>query len=268
VVSDIAGCMDPEYVWHDMAQVWQTAGAGEKAVADMSATPLEQRAAMFESFGLSNSVARRVAAGADATMGRCILALYRSAAQPAMANWGRDLAKAAARPGLVIIPTEDHFTGGEKLARRSAERAGAEAAVLDGLGHWWMCQDPARGAGVLNAFLAKLVTRSARLRHEALGLLDVAVLEALHLLPQVLTRLGIDEAQVLLVDQRGLMRLPFEPGLLRDVLVDVLAEFAGQRWALEPGKFLLILAAEDRAAHGSLRMIRRALGRRSTFSSR
>jgi len=148
--------MDPEYVWHDMAQVWQTPDAGEKAVAEMASAPIEARAAMFESFGLSPSAARRVAAAADATMGRCILALYRSAAQPAMANWGRDLAKAAARPGLVIIPTDDHYTGGEVLARRSAERAGAEVAVLDGLGHWWMCQDPARGARALNAFFASL----------------------------------------------------------------------------------------------------------------
>lgn len=155
-VSDIAGAMDPGYVWHDMAQVWQTPGAGEQAVEQMFGVPLEQRTAMFESLGMTPSVARRVAAANDATMGRCILALYRSAAQPAMANWGRDLAKAAARPGLVIVATEDHYVGGEALARRSAERAGAEVAVLQGLGHWWMCQDPARGAGVLNAFFAKL----------------------------------------------------------------------------------------------------------------
>jgi pimeloyl-ACP methyl ester carboxylesterase len=73
-----------------------------------------------------------------------------------MANWGRDLEKAAARPGLVIIATEDHYVGGEAPARRSAKRARAEVAVLEGLGHWWMCQDPARGAAVLNAFFAKM----------------------------------------------------------------------------------------------------------------
>src|SRR3954451_24058486 len=26
--TDIAGCLAPDYVWHDMAQVWQTPGAG------------------------------------------------------------------------------------------------------------------------------------------------------------------------------------------------------------------------------------------------
>lgn len=155
-VSDIAGCMDPAYVWHDMAQVWQTEGAGEQAVEAMISMPLEERTAQFESLGMAPAVAHRVAEANDAVMARCILALYRSAAQPAMANWGKALGDAKARPGLVIIATEDHYTGGEALARRSAERAGAEVAVLHGLGHWWMCEDPVRGAGVLNAFFASL----------------------------------------------------------------------------------------------------------------
>jgi len=154
--TDIAGCMDPDYVWHDMAQVWQTPDAGEQAVAAMLGAPLDQRVAQFESLGLPTSIARKVAAANDATMGRCILALYRSAAQPAMANWGADLGNAKVRPGLVIIPTEDSYTGGEALARRSAERAGAEVAVLKGLGHWWMCEDARRGAAVLDGFFASL----------------------------------------------------------------------------------------------------------------
>ena len=33
-VSDVAGIFDPDYVWHDIAQAWQTPGAGEEAVAD------------------------------------------------------------------------------------------------------------------------------------------------------------------------------------------------------------------------------------------
>jgi pimeloyl-ACP methyl ester carboxylesterase len=71
-----------------------------------------------------------------------------------MSEWGGQFGKAKAKPGLVIIATEDHYTGGETLARRSAERAGAEVTVLQGLGHWWMCQDPKRGAQALNEFYA------------------------------------------------------------------------------------------------------------------
>jgi pimeloyl-ACP methyl ester carboxylesterase len=155
-IIDIAGCFDPAYVWHDFAQVWQTPGAGEAAVAQMVATPVTQRAQQYIGLGMTPEVAARVAAAANETMGRCILALYRSAAQPKMAEWGADLDRARSRPGLVIIPTEDHFTGGEALARRTAERVGAKVTVLDGLGHWWMCQDPKRGAEAIASFLASL----------------------------------------------------------------------------------------------------------------
>jgi pimeloyl-ACP methyl ester carboxylesterase len=154
--TDIAGCMDPEYVWHDMAQVWQTPDAGEAAVQGMAGAPVEARTAQFQSLGMSPGVATNVAAAVNGEMGRCILALYRSAAQPAMSRWGEELTKAAAKPGHVIIATEDHYTGGEVLARRSAERANAKVTVLDGLGHWWMCQDPKRGAAALDAFFDTL----------------------------------------------------------------------------------------------------------------
>ena len=149
---DIGGCLAPDYQWHDLAQVWQTPGAGEEAVAGMVSTPVGERASLFESLGMTTSVARAVAEANDQTMGRCILALYRSAAQPAMAELGRRLEAARARPGLVIIPTEDQYTGGEARARWAAEQAGADVAVLQGLGHWWMLQDPAAGAAALRNF--------------------------------------------------------------------------------------------------------------------
>src|SRR3954471_2614272 len=87
--TDIAGCADPEYVWHDMAQVWQTPGAGEEAVAAMAAAPIADRAAMLASAGMTEAAATACAAAFTLDgMGRCILALYRSAAQPKMAAWG------------------------------------------------------------------------------------------------------------------------------------------------------------------------------------
>ncbi len=149
---DIAGCLAPDYAWHDLAQVWQTPGAGEEAVAGMAAAPLSDRASMYEALGMTPPVARAVAEACDQTMGRCILALYRSAAQPAMAELGRRLDAAGARPGLVIIPTGDEYTGGEGRARWAAEKAGARVAVLEGLGHWWMLQDPEAGAAALRSF--------------------------------------------------------------------------------------------------------------------
>lgn len=154
--TDIGGCFDPEYVWHDAAQVWQTPEAGEAAVAGMAGAPLEARTAQFQSLGMSPAAAATTAAAVNADMAKCILALYRSAAQPRLAQIGAEVGKAKAKPGLVIIATEDHYTGGEVLARRTAERAGAKVAMLPGLGHWWMCQDPKRGAEVLSEFFAGL----------------------------------------------------------------------------------------------------------------
>ena len=151
-VTDIAGAMAPDYVWHDLAQVWQTPDAGEEAVAGMAALPLADRAGLYESLGMTPAAAAEVAAATDEVMGRCILALYRSAAQPAMAQLGEQLPKAKARPGLVVIATEDGYVGGEARARWAADQTGAQVAVLAGLGHWWMMQDPAAGAAALEKF--------------------------------------------------------------------------------------------------------------------
>ena len=154
--SDILGAFDPDYVWHEMAQVWQTPEAGEQAIAQMAGAPAEARVERFESLGMTAAIARKVVAGTNPDVGRAILAVYRSAAQPAMKDFGAGLSRAAAKPGLAVIATEDHYCGGETLARRSAERAGAEVAILNGAGHWWMCQQPKLGADAINAFLAKL----------------------------------------------------------------------------------------------------------------
>jgi pimeloyl-ACP methyl ester carboxylesterase len=152
--SDVAGLLHPDYVWHDFAQLWQTSGAGEQWVSDSLAGPAEDRRALLQSVGVTSDAAAAFADAFDEEMGRCILALYRSAAQPAMQEWGQDAEAAAARPGLVLAAAEDPFTGGTDMAREMAERMGARFERLDGLGHWWMLQDPGRGARVLEEFWA------------------------------------------------------------------------------------------------------------------
>ena len=102
--------------------------------------------------GLDRAVGAEMAAGYDDTMARCILGLYRDAAQPAMARLGQNLPAAVARPGLAVLATEDGNVGTEQMHRRAAVRAGAQVAVLEGLGHWWMVQDPTRAAAVLTEF--------------------------------------------------------------------------------------------------------------------
>jgi len=154
-VTDVIGVFEPDYVWHDMAQVWQTPGAGEVAVAAMVADPAT-RAAGLVARGVTPDVAEEMAKSWTDDMVRCVLALYRDAAQPAMARLGEHLPAAAARPGLAIQAVDDHFVGTDDMRRRAAERAGARVEVLERLGHWWMLQDPARGAAALGAFLDRV----------------------------------------------------------------------------------------------------------------
>jgi pimeloyl-ACP methyl ester carboxylesterase len=151
-VSDIVGVLDQDYVWHDLAQQWQTPGVGEAAVTAMTAQPAEARAAALVGGGMHPVIADRIAPGIDEAMGACILRLYRSAAQPVVAELGAGLETAAARPGLAVLPTEDHVVGTDEQRRRAAARAGARVEVLDGLGHWWMTEDPERAAAVLSSF--------------------------------------------------------------------------------------------------------------------
>jgi pimeloyl-ACP methyl ester carboxylesterase len=87
------------------------------------------------------------------TMADCILDLYRSAVSVGK-QWGPDFAAIPA-PGLVLIPSEDPFLNAAS-ATRAAARADARTAALEGLGHWWMLQDPSRAATVLREFWATL----------------------------------------------------------------------------------------------------------------
>ena len=150
-VSDAVGALHPDYVWHDLAQIWQTPGAGEEAVARFFGSTAEETEALVRR-GFPRPIAERVAAGHDEATGRAVLALYRSAAQPAMAELGRDLAAAARRPGLAVVAEEDVVVGREELRLEAAATAGARVARLSGVGHWWMLQDPKRGAEVLTDF--------------------------------------------------------------------------------------------------------------------
>lgn len=153
---DVLGLFHPDYVWHDFAQIWQTPGAGEQYFEQSLSMPVADRVASYELIGIPRPVGERLLAVTDATMGECVLALYRSAAQPAMALWGRELAEAATRPGLALIAPLDPFVRGDDLGRAVGEQLGARVVELTGQGHWWMLGDPAGGAEVLEEFWASV----------------------------------------------------------------------------------------------------------------
>jgi pimeloyl-ACP methyl ester carboxylesterase len=149
--ADIANVMHPAYVWHDFAQIWQTPGEGEEFFARQATTPIEDVAPVFESMGVPHDEALALAGWSDATMNSCILDLYRSATPNPSASWHHDFSVTSA-PGMVLWPSEDVF-GNEVLSREFAATLGARHESMEGLGHWWPLQSPARAAAVLNEFV-------------------------------------------------------------------------------------------------------------------
>ena len=149
---DVLGLFHPDYVWHDFAQIWQTPGAGEEYFAQSLATPAADRVALYEAIGIPRSTGERLVEAGDELMGRCVLSLYRSAAQPAMKEWGEHLGVAATVPGLALIAPNDPFVRGADLGLEVATRLGATVKVLEGQGHWWMLGDHVGAAEVLRSF--------------------------------------------------------------------------------------------------------------------
>ena len=140
------GPVDREYVWHDMAQQWQTPEVGEAIMVAM--TP-EVLAAGLPAAGLSPDDARAVASHVDDLMKDCILRLYRSAVRVGE-EWEDDVARIT-RPALIVWGADDPYVT-PRFAERLASRVGGELIVFEGCGHWWPHERPAETAAALEAF--------------------------------------------------------------------------------------------------------------------
>jgi pimeloyl-ACP methyl ester carboxylesterase len=152
-VADCGSLAHPDYEWHDFAKVWQTPGDGEAFVAAQTAQTPEEQAPVFEAMGIPHDRAIEMSAAGDATMGACILDLYRSATPNIHATWGPFSPTGA--PGMIVHPTEDPFSVGP-LAAEVADTLGARYAQLDGIGHFWPYQAPDQGAALLESFWSSL----------------------------------------------------------------------------------------------------------------
>lgn len=127
-VSDCAAIMHPDYRWHELAQTWQTGGAGEEFM--------------------------RQATDIDARMGEAILDLYRSATPNPYRDWGPDLKRSTA-PGLVITPLQDPYDD-YRTAAETARQLSANHYLMPDAGHWWMVEHPAEAAAALRDFWTSL----------------------------------------------------------------------------------------------------------------
>jgi pimeloyl-ACP methyl ester carboxylesterase len=152
-VADSVAPYHRDYVWHQLAQTWQTPQDGEAFFESYNALSFEEQTAMFTSSGVPEKFATDMARRADTTMQQCILDLYRSATE-LHRDWGTDLRPTAA-PGLVPLATHDVF--GDVVKQQDfAAAVGAKTETLDGLNHWWMLQDPKLAATVLERFWATI----------------------------------------------------------------------------------------------------------------
>jgi len=137
---------DSEYVWHDVAQMWQTPEVGEQLMEGF--TP-EAVVLTLGPEGIPEATAQEMATYMDDTMKDCILKLYRSATNVGT-EWEPDLVHAAARPSLIIWGKDDPYVPvvyGERLAQRVA----GELVVLDSR-HWWPVERPAEAAAAMTDF--------------------------------------------------------------------------------------------------------------------
>lgn len=152
---DCGGLVHPDYEWHDMAQAWATPDVGEQIIDMMVSRPRDERIAQFESFGMFGEIAEAHADAVTAEMGECILTLYRSAVQPAMADLATRLRGAAVRPSLIVIAEEDIYVP-SSLCEAAAADLGSAVVRFPDQGHWWMIGAAAAAADALVEFWAGL----------------------------------------------------------------------------------------------------------------
>lgn len=132
--------VDPEYVWHDMARMWQTPGVGEQVMKAMTPDAL---AAGLAAAGVPADDAAETAKHVDDTMKSCILGLYRSAIR-AGEEWSPALSAITA-PGLVLWGEKDPYAPPE-FGQRLADHTRTQFVSFPDCGHWWQVQRPNEAA--------------------------------------------------------------------------------------------------------------------------
>jgi pimeloyl-ACP methyl ester carboxylesterase len=140
-----AGTVDREYVWHELAQMWQTPDVGEQVMEGMTPDAIADQLA--DQVG-GREKARAMAAHVDDTMKDCVLKLYRSAAS-GFDEWHDAVdAELATRPGLVLWGADDPYVTRD-YGERLAERTKAKLLMFPDSGHWWPATKPAEVAAAL-----------------------------------------------------------------------------------------------------------------------
>ena len=135
-----SGPVSRSYEWHPLAKIWQALGEGERWIRDLNPSEL---AGFMAKSGLPVDRAKETASHIDATMGDCILRLYRSAVEVGK-EWQPDLAEIQT-PGLVFWGERDAacpVAFGDELAAD----AGARRVLKLDCDHWTIVERSAEVA--------------------------------------------------------------------------------------------------------------------------
>ena len=137
------GPVSKDYVWHSLAKVWQTPGAGEEFMARLDP---KQFSGQLEQLGVPANLAAQATAHVDKRMKDCILRLYRSAINVG-SEWQPALAQVTA-PGLVLWGELDESCP-VRFAEQLAQDTRAGRVLTFNTGHWFPLQAPAETAHAL-----------------------------------------------------------------------------------------------------------------------
>ncbi|MEQ1753629.1 MAG: alpha/beta hydrolase [Micropepsaceae bacterium] len=131
-----AAPLDPEYVWHDTARIWQTPGKGEELMKLFGGDGLARGLAAQ---GIPLAQARETASHIDDEMKECILALYRSAIRVSD-EWFGDLKRVQA-PGVVLWGENDPYAS-SLFGGKLATNMNGKFVQVSGTGHWYQVERP------------------------------------------------------------------------------------------------------------------------------
>lgn len=137
------GPLNADYVWHPLAQIFQTPGKGEEFLDNFDHVEFAKH---LGEDGVPPEHASAAAERIDNSMKEAILKLYRSALTVG-ADWQKDLSNVTA-PGLIIWGKRDQSVPIEN-ADILARDTGTDRILRLDAGHWWPVQQPAVAAKAL-----------------------------------------------------------------------------------------------------------------------
>jgi len=134
----------PGYHWHFVARVWRRRGLGWTARPPRPRFVLERslRLAKGDRGPMPRELVDSIYDHWDRGTARAILALYRSAPEPALAAAGTGLGRLSC-PALVVWGGRDPYIGRRFGSQHAAALPDAELVELPAAGHWPWIDDPA-----------------------------------------------------------------------------------------------------------------------------